>query len=206
VGDVVSARAVDPCADQDADVRSSGGSASGKGQRRSEGSAPAQQRTVLPPDIPQKFIPARARGKLLYQPVILGAVQTRYMDSKAAVDYVEDVVLAAPVRDDSMPVEWEECFEVKVSPSDLESEPQDGAEFAFLPADAAKAKCYPRLEQGSRELGVREPKARVVRQLGVEAEFETRETEASFERDCSTRAAKPETLPWKSCGRSMRRR
>jgi prefoldin subunit 5 len=105
-------------------------------------SAPAQQRTVLPPDIPQKFVPARARGKLLYQPVVLGAVQTRYMDSKAAVDYVEDVVLAAPVRDDSMPVEWEECFEIKVSPSDLASEPQEGAEFAFLPADAAKAKCY----------------------------------------------------------------
>jgi prefoldin subunit 5 len=97
---------------------------------------------VLPPDIPQKFVPARARGKLLYQPVVLGAVQTRYMDTKAAVDYVEDVVLAAPVRDDSMPVEWEECFEIKVSPSDLESEPQEGAEFAFLPADAAKAKCY----------------------------------------------------------------
>jgi hypothetical protein len=96
----------------------------------------------LPPDIPQKFIPARARGSILYQPVVLGAVQVRYLDTKAAVDFVDDVVLAAPVRDDSMPVEWEECFEVKVSPSDLENEPLDGAEFAALPADAGKAKCY----------------------------------------------------------------
>lgn len=103
----------------------------------------ASQRTVLPPEIPQRFIPARgSQGAILYQPLVVGAAQVRFLDAKAKVDYVEDLLLAAPVRDDSMPVEWEECFELKVDVNDFESEPAQGAEFAALPADAGKPKCY----------------------------------------------------------------
>ena len=58
------------------------------------------------------------------------------------MDYVDDFVVAAPVRDDSMPVEWEECSQIDVAPSDLENEPIDGATYAPLPADAGKPKCY----------------------------------------------------------------
>ena len=103
----------------------------------------ASQRTILPPEITQKFIPARgATSGIVYQPIVLGVAQTRFLDAKAKVDYLEDAVLAAPVKDDSMPVEWEESFELKVDPNDLENEPVEGAEFAPLPADAAKPKCY----------------------------------------------------------------
>jgi hypothetical protein len=105
--------------------------------------AAASQRTVLPPEISQRYIPARSPGTgIVYQPVILGSAQVRYVDPKAKIDYLEDVLLAAPVRDDSMPVEWEECFEMKVDVNDLETEPMAGAEFAPLPADAAKPKSY----------------------------------------------------------------
>jgi hypothetical protein len=98
---------------------------------------------VLPPGISQKFVPARAAGpSVMYQPVVLGAAQIRYLEPKLKVDYVEDVVLAAPVRDDSMPVEWEECMEIEVDPSGLENDPLEGAAFAALPGDAAKPKCY----------------------------------------------------------------
>ncbi|HYP05978.1 MAG TPA: DUF87 domain-containing protein [Bryobacteraceae bacterium] len=103
----------------------------------------ASQRTVLPPGITQMFVPARAAGSsVFYQPAILGVAQIRYVDTKMKLDVVENVALAAPVRDDSMPVEWEECMEIEVDPSSLESEPMEGATFAPLPADAAKQKCY----------------------------------------------------------------
>ena len=89
--------------------------------------AAATQRTILPPEVSQRFIPARAsKNGIVYQPLILGAAQVRYLDTKAKIDYVEDVLLAAPVRDDSMPVEWEECFELKVDANDLENEPMEG--------------------------------------------------------------------------------
>ena len=86
-------------------------------QRRRQAPKPraaASQRTVLPPEISQRFIPSRGQGAgIVYQPVILGSAQVRYVDTKTKVDYVEDFLLAAPVRDDSMPVEWDECFETE---------------------------------------------------------------------------------------------
>jgi hypothetical protein len=106
-------------------------------------SSVSSARTVLPPGIAQKYVPARRSGKaLVYQPFVLGVSQIRYLEPKMKLDYVEDVVLAAPIRDDSMPVEWEESIEVDVDPSGLENDPIAGATFAPLPADAAKPKCY----------------------------------------------------------------
>ena len=125
-----------------AGVASASGSVGTKAAPRASSQA-ASQRTVLPPGIDQKFVPARAPGEsVVYQPVVLGATQIRYLEPKMKLDYVEDVVLAAPIRDDSMPVEWEECIEIDVDPSGLENDPLEGASFAALPADAAKPKCY----------------------------------------------------------------
>jgi hypothetical protein len=119
----------------------SAGVAAGKPAPRA--SSEGSQRTVLPPGIDQKFVPARAPGQdVVYQPVVLGATQIRYVEPKMKLDYVEDIVLAAPIRDDSMPVEWEECMEIDVDPSGLENDPLEGATFAPLPGDAAKPKCY----------------------------------------------------------------
>jgi hypothetical protein len=101
----------------------------------------AAQRTVLPPEISQKFIPARGSA-IVYQPVVLAAAQVRFLDAKTKVDYLQDFVVASPVKDDNTPVEWEECFELDIKPDDLENEPLSGAEFAPLPADAGKPKCY----------------------------------------------------------------
>ena len=102
----------------------------------------AAQRTVLPPEISQKFIPSRSSQGIVYQPVLLASAQIRFIDAKSKVDYLQDVVLASPVKDDNTPVEWEESFEIDIAPDDLENEPIAGAEFAPLPADAAKPKSY----------------------------------------------------------------
>jgi hypothetical protein len=103
----------------------------------------ASQRTVLPPEISQKFIAARNSGSgVVYQPVVLGAAQVRYLDTKAKIDYLQDFVVASPLKDDNTPVEWEESFELNIVPDDLENEPIAGAEFAPLPAAAGKPKSY----------------------------------------------------------------
>ncbi len=78
----------------------------------------------------------------MYQPVLLASAQIRFIDVKSKIDYLQDVVLASPVKDDNTPVEWEESFEIDIAPDDLENEPIEGAEFAPLPADAAKPKSY----------------------------------------------------------------
>ena len=103
----------------------------------------AQQRTVLPPEISQKFIPARGSGpELVYQPVVFGSAQIRFIDAKMKVDYLQDVRLAAPVKDDNTPVDWEDVRAGSETRREFENEPLAGAEFASLPGDAAKPKCY----------------------------------------------------------------
>jgi hypothetical protein len=111
------------------------------GMRRAQ--SQAAQRPVLPPDVPQAYIPVRGSHEHIgYQPVLLGSAQIRYVDPRAKIDYLEEKVFLTPIQDDSLPVQWEECFEVDVDPSDLESAPLDGVSFAALPAVAAKAKSY----------------------------------------------------------------
>ena len=50
------------------------------------------------------------------------SAQIRFVDTKSKVDYLQESCLPRPCRDDNMPVEWEECFEMKVDPDDLENE------------------------------------------------------------------------------------
>jgi hypothetical protein len=107
--------------------------------------AETSPRVVLPPDVPQAFLPVRgSHARIVYRPMVLGAAQVRYVDPKSGIDYLQDSVFATDIKDDGLPVQWEECVTVTVDPSDLESAPAADAEFAPLPAEGAKGKNYSR--------------------------------------------------------------
>ncbi|MCC6536304.1 MAG: ATP-binding protein [Bryobacterales bacterium] len=96
---------------------------------------------VLPPGIEEKFVPVR--GKVTsYAPVILGAAQVRFVDTKQGVDEAREVVYAAPVGDGALAVNWEEAEETEIGLDELEAEAQAGIEFGELPAAAGQAKNY----------------------------------------------------------------
>ncbi|MBI5087284.1 MAG: DUF87 domain-containing protein [Acidobacteria bacterium] len=101
------------------------------------GSAPP----VLPPEVPQFFIPL-AGSVLHYEPRILGAAKVQFTDAKLGVDEVRDALFACPIADAAVPVDWAQAEAVDVPLNDLEKTPADGATFAELPAPAAKAKNY----------------------------------------------------------------
>jgi hypothetical protein len=98
-------------------------------------------RPVLPPDVPQVFIPVRSLApqgaSLVYQPMLAGAARVLFDDRKADVHVEQDVALLAPIGSD-----WREAQEVEVPPSDWESSPQPQASFTAVPADAALARSY----------------------------------------------------------------
>lgn len=103
-------------------------------------------RPVLPPDVPQQFIPVRGSqpsgSALIYQPMLLGAAQIRFADSKAGVDVTEDVTVLAPITDGAVTVDWDRAIEAGLPIADLEQSPAEGARFANLPSEAGKAKSY----------------------------------------------------------------
>ncbi len=104
---------------------------------------PSAPRVALPPEIPQAFLPLRSTAMdIVYHPVILGAVQIRFVDAKSNTDFQRDAVFITKIEDDSLPVQWEHATEIAVDASDLEKAPAPGAEFATLPPAGAIAKNY----------------------------------------------------------------
>jgi hypothetical protein len=108
-------------------------------------SAPAQSAAtaapVLPPDVPQYFVPVRGTGKV-YQPVAIGAAQIAFTDTKTGLNEVRDLVFAAPIADDAIGANWDSAEEADCAVTDLEKAAEAGLSFAELPACAAKPKNY----------------------------------------------------------------
>jgi len=108
--------------------------------------SPGGVRPMLPPDVPQHFIPVRggqpSGSALIYQPMLLGASQVRVSDSRAGVDVTQDVTVLAPISDGAVTVDWDRAMEAGLALADLESSPADGAKFGSVPSAANKAKSY----------------------------------------------------------------
>jgi hypothetical protein len=106
-----------------------------------------RERPLLPPDIPQHFVPARgaapAGATLLYQPMLFGSAQVRVADAKSKVDVTRDLSFLTPIADEAVPVSWEQATPVAVTSSDLLPAPEgETAGFAELPAPAGRKKSY----------------------------------------------------------------
>jgi hypothetical protein len=107
-------------------------------------SAPAASsaRPVLPPDVPQQFVPAHGSGTVVYQPMLLGAAQVHFVDAKAKVDVLRDVVVVTAITDSAVPVNWEEALALDLSVAELEAEPIANARFEAPASAAAKPRNY----------------------------------------------------------------
>ena len=124
--------------------------AAAKGARAATAAAPAAaggaQRPLLPPDIPQHFVPARgaapAGSTLLYQPMLFGAAQVRVADAKNKLDVSRDLAFLAPITGEAVPVSWDQASAVGFTSSDLAPSPEGEATFAELPGPAGKKKSY----------------------------------------------------------------
>lgn len=113
---------------------------------RASGLLPGGARPLLPPDVPQQFIPLRGAqpsgSRLVYWPMLLGGAQVRFSDSKVGVDVAQDVTVLAPIAEGAVPVDWDHATEAALALSDLEQAPAEGAQFMALPVVAGKAKSY----------------------------------------------------------------
>lgn len=96
---------------------------------------------VVPPGIEQYFFPVRGSGKI-YQPVAVGSAQIQFTDSKSGINEVRDCVFTASINDDAIGADWDHAEKAECGVTDLEKKPEDGIDFAEIPAPAAKPKSY----------------------------------------------------------------
>jgi hypothetical protein len=102
-------------------------------------------RPLLPPAVPQYFLPLRgAAGGHVYQPALAGVTAIRYADAKGGLEVTQEVLFLTLMVDEALPVDWNRAQETSLVPGDLEREPQEPADWAPLPAAGSTAKSYDR--------------------------------------------------------------
>jgi DNA helicase HerA-like ATPase len=107
------------------------------------GGAPpsAAGRPVLPPDVPQAFLPAAAGSPPAYRPCLLGLARVHFVDDRRGIDHAEELVLVVPFTFSEEP-DWEAARPAPVDERALPGEPAPGAAFAAVPGPAAQARSY----------------------------------------------------------------
>jgi hypothetical protein len=104
------------------------------------------QRPVVPPDVPQYFVSngqsQPIKSEATYQPVILGAAQVRFVDTKAKIDTTKELVFFTSITSDPIAVSWDNSKEAKIEISKLSNAPLQEVPFANLPSAAALPKNY----------------------------------------------------------------
>jgi phage host-nuclease inhibitor protein Gam len=95
---------------------------------------------VLPPGISQYFAPAKAGAT--YTPVVAGAADIRFTDTKSGIDATKSVVFITPITDEAIPVNWDQAEEAGFDAGQLTSDLPAGATFDDLPGAATKPKNY----------------------------------------------------------------
>ena len=119
---------------------------SGEARLTNDASRMTSSRPIVPPDVPQQFVPLRGSkpegSELVYAPMLLGSSQIRFSDTKSGIDQMEAVTVLAPMTDGAVPVDWDHAVAADLAVADLEQSPESDAQFLPLSASAGKAKSY----------------------------------------------------------------
>ncbi len=99
-------------------------------------------RPVLPPDVPEAFLPATGgTGAVVYRPALLGTASLHFVDAGAGVDTWEDRALLAELPETAADP-WESADVVKIAAADLSRTSDASARWDPLPAEATRRTSY----------------------------------------------------------------
>ena len=166
-------------------------------------SASNQNPPVLPPEIPQYFVPIRGSqpedSSLMYEPRLLAAANVHFLDGRRKIDESRELTVLVPITNDPTPVDWDDVTNTDLLPDDLESTQEDGGVFEELPAPANQVKNYKKWQKDfvtwiyrNHTLDIwKNPALKITSESGEsEREFRLRVQQLTRE----TRDAKTETL------------
>jgi hypothetical protein len=103
-------------------------------------------RPMMPPDVPEFFIPRRGKGQsgqsLQYCPALLGVARLHFTDKKAGIDQWETLALVRSINDELPAEVWNGSESFDDSVPELDKTPEAGARYASAPTELARAKSY----------------------------------------------------------------
>jgi hypothetical protein len=107
--------------------------------------SPGTSRPVLPPAVPEAFLPVRSQPgvpHVVYQPGVLGIAAVRYTQMRGGPEHAESLALWAPFQGKADTIDWEKAASAGIDADGVATEPVPGAQFASLPPRAGNAQSY----------------------------------------------------------------
>ncbi len=98
------------------------------------------RRPLLPPEIPQFFMPAPAGASGVWVPHLYGAADVDFVDARRGVDERRSVQVVLPLTTPAAVVDWAEAIPSDVSPRALVAEAGGAGAFVPVPASLFTAK------------------------------------------------------------------
>lgn len=109
------------------------------------GASFAGQRPLVPAEAGECFVPPKGRGgPAKYVPGLLGAARLHFVDAKAGIDQFQDMAVLALAADEDVDEVWAKAEVLPDGEPAAESQPENGASFAPLPAALSRPKNYAR--------------------------------------------------------------
>lgn len=133
-----------------ATTEASAGAAGAPAQNRSAAISTGGQRPLLPPEVPEFFLPHRGKSatgsSMLYRPAVIGTARVHFAQSATGVDIWETLTLLAAVNESVTSSIWDDVpIEVDHDP-DLEKEPASAeCRFDTLPGELTRPKKFAEL-------------------------------------------------------------
>ena len=100
---------------------------------------------VLPPDLPQVFLPVRAASggmRLVYEPMLLGIAKVHFVDTRKGLSADDQIGFLAEIEDGAISLDWGTAEEVYIQLDDLESAPIDSIDFMEVPSQLGQTKSF----------------------------------------------------------------
>ena len=147
-------------------------------------SAPRASKPVLPPEIPQYFIPVRGEPRedssLSYEPMLLAMAKLYLADGKVGIATVQALSLLAEFSDHPSRVDWDGASELGLREEDLQKFPDEEALFGELPREAGSTKYYPRLSRSFQDWLYRNKKLELMKSPSLGIVSDPEESERDF--------------------------
>ncbi|MBV8864156.1 MAG: ATP-binding protein, partial [Acidobacteriaceae bacterium] len=97
---------------------------------------------VLPPDVPQYFLPVDKASAAIYRPVLVGAAKLHFVDEKRNLNQTKEAIWSTPIQEGPVVADWAKAEETELAINELEKNAEPEITFASLPAEATKARNY----------------------------------------------------------------
>jgi hypothetical protein len=100
---------------------------------------------VLPPDIPQVFLPPRVSAggsQMVYEPMLLGIAKVHFVDTRKGLSADDQIAFMTEIHEGAVSLDWGSAEEVNVSIDDLESDPIESVGFMQVASSLGQTKSF----------------------------------------------------------------